>query len=64
MEAIDLIQEIETYRKVQKGTCLSTSHTLTVNEYEKIQPFLFEKYKEFDVEYKNNIVKLTIPINQ
>lgn len=63
MGGIDLIAEIDTYRRTQKGRCIITTHTLTHFEFEKIQPFLFEKYKEFDINYKDNIVKLSIPMN-
>lgn len=56
------LEEIKKYRKSQAGKCLSTSHTITAREFMDNHRRLMIEFKEFTVDYKDNMVKITIPM--
>lgn len=54
-------KEILEFRKTAVG--LSTSHTMTKKEFDSIEKWLFETFREFDIAVTTLSIKVRIPLS-
>ncbi len=54
------VQKIKDFRKENKGSCVSTSHSFSFNEFTQMAKDLKKTFKTFRIEVKENEVVVTI----